>query len=68
MGLKRENTQKIRKVTPRSIIGNNKNLLIIYDNILQISLKCTGVKELTSTPVFIINEYLIIFYSTLVKL
>jgi len=52
MGLKRENTPKINKVTPISITGNNKNLLIIYDNIPQTSLKYTGVKELTSTPVF----------------
>jgi len=52
MGLKRENTQKINKVTPISITGNNKSLLIMYDNISHISLKYTGVKELTSTPVF----------------
>ena len=50
MGLNRENAEKIRKVTPIKIIGNNNNRLIIYDNILYVSLKYTGVKVVSFTP------------------
>jgi len=59
MGLNRENTQKIRKVTPSKIMGNNNNRLIIYDNILCISLKHSGVKGLTSTPELVLYAQII---------